>query len=63
MKKTIIFSIVSLFCMSLLLAQKTKEEVLKKLDTKNEIYTGIAQSIWNYAETRKNRAVLYYKRL
>ncbi|WP_282165405.1 amidohydrolase [Cellulophaga baltica] len=50
MKKTIIFSIVSLFCMSLLLAQKTKKEVLKKLDTKNEIYTSIAQSIWNYAE-------------
>ena len=35
---------------SLAQAQKTKPEVLKSLDLKNDYYSGIAQKIWGFAE-------------
>src|SRR5258707_6970772 len=31
-------------------AQKTKPEVFKSIDAKNDFYSGIAQKIWGYAE-------------
>src|SRR5260221_887865 len=39
-----------LFTSVLAQAQKTKPEVFKSIDTKSEMYSGIAQKIWGYAE-------------
>src|SRR6478752_5422473 len=35
---------------SLAQAQKTKPEVFKSIETKNDFYSGIAQKIWGFAE-------------
>ncbi|WP_158979626.1 amidohydrolase [Cellulophaga sp. L1A9] len=48
--KQLLPAFISLFCVSFLMAQETKEDVLKELESKNDEYTAIAQNIWNYAE-------------
>lgn len=46
----IIPTLVSFLCLSLMTAQKTKDEVLKKLELKKSEYGTIAQNIWQFAE-------------
>jgi aminobenzoyl-glutamate utilization protein B len=47
--KTILCSLLSIASLSLL-AQKTKPEILKNLDSKVDQYSSIAKKIWTYAE-------------
>ncbi|WP_041557744.1 hypothetical protein [Cellulophaga algicola] len=50
MMKQLLPVLISLFCVPFLMAQETKEDVLKNLESKNKEYTAIAQNIWDYAE-------------
>lgn len=50
LKKIISFSIFSLLLIHLISAQEKTKEVLKSLDSKNETYGKIAQTIWDWAE-------------
>jgi aminobenzoyl-glutamate utilization protein B len=50
MKTKLFLLLLFLFICNLINAQKTKEAVLTKLDTKSEKYRAIAQEIWSLAE-------------
>lgn len=50
MKKILPFGALLLFGASTLVAQKSKSDVMKALDSKTETYGTIAHTIWDYAE-------------
>ena len=49
MKYTILFVVAGLFFQSVQ-AQKTKQDIIKSIDSKNEQYSATARKIWDYAE-------------
>ncbi|UCD61736.1 MAG: amidohydrolase, partial [Flavobacteriaceae bacterium] len=50
MRKLILLSALILYCGNILRAQLTKDEVLLEMNRKSEVYGGIAQNIWEFAE-------------
>lgn len=50
MRKLILLSTLILYCGNTLRAQITKDEVLLEMNKKSEVYGGIAQNIWEFAE-------------
>ena len=50
MRKLVFLAALIVFCTNSLMAQDTKEEVLKELNKKSEAYGDIAQTIWEFAE-------------
>src|SRR6185436_12075059 len=50
MKTKFLLTLLSAFCSLSVLAQKTKPEIVKALDSKYDQYSTIAHKIWEYAE-------------
>ncbi|WP_339841209.1 amidohydrolase [uncultured Maribacter sp.] len=66
MKKLLLVTIVFALCSHCSIAQKSKKEIIKKLDSKYEAYKGIANQLWENPELgylEENSSVLLQEKL